>query len=218
MFIGHLAVGLAGKRIAPRVPLPALILAPILLDGLWPIFLLLGWERVRIDRGNTPVSPFDFQHYPWSHSLLMTLIWSALVALGYRTLTRDGRGALWLGAAVTSHWVLDWVTHRPDLPLWPGGPLVGLGLWRSLAGTVVIEVGMFLVGLWFYLRVTRPRGWMGRLSLWSLVVTLLYLYVGNLQPLPGGATEHAIALFGLLGWLFIPWAWWIERTRRTVRA
>lgn len=217
MFIGHLAVGLAGKRLAPRVPLTALLFAPILLDGLWPVFLLLGWEWVRIDRGNTPVTPLDFQHYPWSHSLLMTLVWSALVALGYRTLTRDGRGALWLGAAVTSHWVLDWVTHRPDLPLWPGGPLVGLGLWRSLAGTVVVEVAMFLVGLWLYLRMTRPRGWMGRLSLWSLVAALLYLYIGNLQPLPAGATEHAIALFGLLGWLFIPWAWWIERTHRTVR-
>ena len=217
MFIGHVAVGLAGKRLAPRVPLPALLLAPLLLDGLWPIFLLLGWERVRIDRDNTPVTPLDFQHYPWSHSLLMTLVWSALVAVGYRTLTRDGRGALWLGAAVTSHWVLDWVTHRPDLPLWPGGPLVGLGLWRSLAGTVLIEVAMFLVGLWLYLRVTRPRGWMGRLSLWSLVVALLCLYIGNLQPPPAGLTEHAIARFGLLGWLFIPWAWWIERTRRTVR-
>jgi membrane-bound metal-dependent hydrolase YbcI (DUF457 family) len=217
MFIGHFAVGLAGKRVAPRAPLTVLLLAPILLDGLWPIFLLLGWERVRIDRGNTAVTPLDFQHYPWSHSLLMALVWSALVAIVYLALTRDGRGGLWLGAAVTSHWVLDWVTHRPDLPLWPGGPLVGLGLWRSLGWTVVVEVAMFLVGLWLYLRVTRPRGWMGRLSLWSLVAALVYLYVGNLRPLPATATEHAIALLGLLGWLFIPWAWWIERTRRTVR-
>ena len=217
MFIGHFAVGLAGKRFAPRAPLVALLFAPLLLDALWPVFLLLGWEHVRIDRGNSAVTPLDFQHYPWSHSLLMTLVWSALVALGYRTLTRDGRGALWLGAAVTSHWVLDWVTHRPDLPLWPGGPLAGLGLWRSLAGTVLVEVAMFLVGLWLYLRMTRPRGWMGRLSLWSLVAALLYFYVGNLQPLPAGVAEHAIALFGLLVWLFIPWAWWIDWTRRTVR-
>jgi hypothetical protein len=83
--------------------------------------------------------------------------------------------------------------------------------------TALLFAPILLVGLWLHLRVTRPRGWMGRLSLWSLVATVLYLYIGNLQPLPAGATEHAIALFGLLGWLFIPWAWWIERTRRTVR-
>ena len=217
MFIGHFAVGLAGKHFAPRVPLVALLFAPLLLDALWPIFLLLGWERVRIDPGNTAVTPLDFQHYPWTHSLVMALVWSALVSIGYRTLTRDGRGALWLGAAVASHWVLDFVTHRPDLPLWPGGPLVGLGLWRSLAATVVVEVIMFLIGLRLYLGVTRPRGWMGRLSLVSLVGALLYFYVANLQPLPAGVTEHSIGLFGLLVWIFIPWAWWIDWTRRTVR-
>lgn len=216
MFIGHFAVGLAGKRFAPRAPLAVLLFAPLLLDGLWPIFLLLGWERVRIDRGNTAVTPLDFQHYPWSHSLLMALVWSALVAIAYRALTRDGRGAWWLAAAVTSHWVLDWITHRPDLPLWPGGPLVGLGLWRSMAATVIVELAMFFAGLWLYLRMTRPRGWVGRLSLGSLVVGVLYLYVVNLQPLPAAATERAIALSGLLGWLFIPWAWWIDWTRRTV--
>jgi len=216
VFIGHFAVGLAGKRFAPRAPLAVLLFAPLLLDGLWPIFLLLGWERVRIDRGNTAVTPLDFQHYPWSHSLLMALVWSALVAIAYRALTRDGRGAWWLAAAVTSHWVLDWITHRPDLPLWPGGPLVGLGLWRSMAATVIVELAMFFAGLWLYLRMTRPRGWVGRLSLGSLVVGVLYLYVVNLQPLPAAATERAIALSGLLGWLFIPWAWWIDWTRRTV--
>jgi len=215
MFIGHFAVALAGKRVAPRVPFTALLLAPILLDGLWPIFLLLGWERVRIDPGNTPMTPLDFQHYPWSHSLLMVLVWSALFALVYLTLSRDRRGAMWLGAAVTSHWVLDWTTHRPDLPLWPGGPKAGLGLWYSPVGTIVVEVAMFLVGLWLYLRATRPRGWTGRLSLGSLVVVLGGLYLANLQPLPAGATERAIAHVGLVGWLFVPWAWWIERTRST---
>ena len=216
MFLGHIAVGFVGKRFAPRVSLATLLFAPIFLDLLWPIFLLLGWERVRIDPGNTAFTPLDFQHYPWSHSLLMTLVWAGLVAIVFLAMTRDDRGAAWLGMAVTSHWVLDWFTHGADLPLWPGGPRVGFGLWHSPVATVIIEVSGFLAALWLYLRMTRPRGWRGRFSLWSLVVALALIYLADLQPLPVGANEHAIAVAGLLGWLFIPWAWWIESTRRTV--
>lgn len=51
-----------------------------------------------------------------------------------------------------SHRVLDFVTHRPDLPLWPGGPLAGLGLGNSVPGTIVVEGGSFAAGTWAYLR------------------------------------------------------------------
>ena len=217
MFLGHFAVGLAGKRFAPRASLATLLFAPLLLDGLWPIFLLLGWERVAIDPGNTAVCPLDFQSYPWSHSLLMTLVWAGLVGFAFRVVMRDVRGAMWLGGAVTSHWVMDFIAHRPDLPLWPGGPRVGLGLWQLPIATAAVEIATFVLGIWLYLRVTRPRGWKGRLSLWSLVTVVGLLYIANLQPLPAGATPRAIALGGLAFWLFIPWAWWIESTRRTVR-
>ena len=216
MFLGHIAVGFVGKRFTPRTSLAMLLFAPMFLDLLWPIFLLLGWERVRIDPGNTAFTPLDFQHYPWSHSLLMTLVWAGLVAFVFLAITRDDRGAAWLGMAVTSHWVLDWFTHGADLPLWPGGPKVGFGLWHSPGATVTIEVAAFLVALWLYLRITRPRGWKGRISLWSLVGLLTLSYAANLQPLPSGANAHAIAVVGLSMWLFIPWAWWIESTRRTV--
>jgi len=98
-----------------------------------------------------------------------------------------------------------------------GGPRVGLGLWNSVAGTVIVELLMFTIGLWMYLRVTRPRGSRGRLSLWLMVVTLAVLYFASMKPMPVGLSERTIGLMGLVGWGFIPWAWWIESTRRTVR-
>lgn len=221
MFLGHIAVGLAGKRFAPRASLATLLFAPMFLDYLWPIFLLLGWEKVRVDPGNTVVTPLAFESYPWSHSLHMTLFWSGLVGIVFRTVTRDTRGAVWVGIAVASHWVMDWITHRPDLPLWPSGPMVGLGLWNSVAGTVIVELGLFLIGLWLYMRDTRPRGGRGRLSLWSFVavVTLIYFMnlASNLGPIPAGASSRTIAWMALVLWIFIPWAWWIDYTRRTVR-
>jgi membrane-bound metal-dependent hydrolase YbcI (DUF457 family) len=221
MFLGHIAVGLAGKRFAPRASLATLLFAPMFLDYLWPIFLLLGWEKVRVDPGNTVVTPLAFDSYPWSHSLHMTLFWAGLVAIVFRTVTRDTRSAIWIGIAVASHWVMDWITHRPDLPLWPSGPKVGLGLWNSVAGTVLVELALFVVGLWLYMRDTRPRGGRGRLSLWSFVVAVTLIYfmnlASNLGPIPTSVSPRTIAMMGLALWIFIPWAWWIDYTRRTVR-
>jgi len=217
MFIGHIAVGLAGKRFAPRASLATLLFAALFVDLIWPLFLLMGWEEVRVDPGNTAFTGLDFVSYPWTHSLHMTVFWAGLIALIYRMVTRDTRGALWIGAAVASHWVLDWITHRPDLELWVEGPRVGLGLWNSVAGTIMLETSMFIAGLWLYLRATRPRGGRGRLSLWSLVVFLWIVYILNLRPPPAGLPPRAIAWMALLLWLFIPWGWWIDATRRTVR-
>ena len=217
MFLGHFAVGFAGKRFAPRLSVGTLLFAPLFLDLIWPIFVLLGWEHVRVVPGATKFTPLDFVSYPWSHSLHMTLFWSGLVGILVRAVTRDSRSAIWAGCAVASHWLLDWITHGPDLPLWPGGPRVGLGLWNSVAGTVILEVLMFVIGLWIYLRATRPRGGRGRLSLWSLVATVTLLYFANMQAPPAGTRERSIAVMALAGWLFIPWGWWIESTRRTVR-
>src|SRR3954470_23167036 len=129
MFIGHFAVGFASKRAAPDTNLGILMLAPLFLDLLWPIFLLLGIESVRIDPGNTAVTPLDLHDYPWSHSLLMSLVWSALAGGAVWAAVRQFRPALVIAAGVFSHWVLDFVTHRPDMPLYPGSETyLGLGL------------------------------------------------------------------------------------------
>ena len=217
VFLGHLAVGLAGKRVVPRASLATWLFAPMLLDLLWPLFLLLGWEHVRVVPGITAFTPLDFESYPWSHSLHMTLFWAGLAGIAYRMVTRDNRGAIWIAMAVVSHWVMDWITHRPDLPIWPGGYKAGLGLWNVVWATVLVEVALFVVGLWFYLRATRPRGGRGRLSLWSLVVTVSLVYLANIRPLQEGTSPRTVALMALFMWVIIPWAWWIDATRRTVR-
>jgi len=156
MFLGHYAVALAARRATPRGSLGALFFAAQFLDLLWPILLLAGVEHVRIAPGITRFTPFDFYDYPISHSLATSVGWALIVGAGYFAWRRDARTAAIVGALVASHWVLDLVMHRPDLPLAPGGgPLVGLGLWRSVPVTLALELGMFAAGVAIYLRSTR---------------------------------------------------------------
>jgi membrane-bound metal-dependent hydrolase YbcI (DUF457 family) len=212
MFIGHFAVGLASKRLAPRASLGVLMAAPNLLDLLWPIFLLLGWEQVRIQSGNTAFTPLDFVSYPISHSLLTACGWGALFALFYWARTRYTRGAVVIGLSVVSHWVLDFITHRPDMPLYPGGPKLGLGLWNSVPATISVEVGMYVVGAWLYLSMTRARDRTGAYALWAFLAFGQITYVANiLGPPPPSA--RAIAFAALTLWLVPVWAWWIDRHR-----
>jgi membrane-bound metal-dependent hydrolase YbcI (DUF457 family) len=214
MFIGHFAVGLAAKRVAPRTSLGTLFAAAQLLDLVWPVFILLGVETVRIEPGITAFTPLDFVSYPWTHSLSMALVWAVAFGFAYRARTSFSRGALTVGALVVSHWVLDFVTHRPDLPLWPGGPRVGLGLWNSVGATVIVEGALFTVGVYLYATGTRATTRAGRFAFWALVAFLVLIYVANMGPPPPSA--RAIGMAGLLMWLFVPWAVWIDRNRRRI--
>lgn len=216
VFLGHFAVGFASVRVAPRAPLPALIAAPILLDLLWPIGLLTGLESVRVVPGITAVVPLDLHDYPYTHSLAMAVVWSVLFAVGYLAVSRDRRGALVIGLAVASHWLLDVVTHIPDLPLYPGAAdHVGLGLWRSLPGTLAIEIPLFVAGVGLYATATRPRSRGGSIALWSLVAFLVVAYGSSLGG-PPPPSARLVAVSALAMWIFLPWAWWIDRTRERV--
>lgn len=213
MFVGHLAAALAAKRVEPDVPLAAGVAAAFALDLVWPILLLAGVETVTIDPGNTDFTNLAFDSYPWTHSLAMVLIWSVLgLALG-KAVLRSWRGGAVIGGLVLSHWVLDWVTHRPDLPLWPGGPLVGLGLWNSIPGTIVVEAGLFGVGILLYLRTTDAKDRTGSLALAGLLLLTGLIWVTQpWAPLP--PSSSAVAWGAMTLWLIPPWALWIERHRR----
>lgn len=216
MFIGHFGLAMAAKKVAPRPSLGTLVLAAQLVDGIWPIFLLLGWEDAAIVPGITVVTPLDFRWYPYTHSLLAVVAWGALFAVTYYAFRRDASGARWLAALVVSHWVLDLVAHRPDLPLWPAGPRVGLGLWNSLRATLVVEFALFLVGAAIYASVTRSRDRWGTLLLWSFVIVLAGIYLSAVFG-PPPPSVRVLAMSGLLGWLFVAWGYWIDRHRMAIR-
>lgn len=216
MFIGHFGVGFGVKSAAPRVSLGTLFLAAQFLDLLWPTLLLIGVEQVRIVPGITTVTPLDFFDYPISHSLLAVIGWSLLTAGVYQFITRYARGAIVLGVAVASHWLLDLVVHRADLPLYPGGALeVGLEAWQSLPLTLAIEVPLFALGVWLYVRATIARDRTGTWALFALVLFLGLVYAANLLgPPPPDVTT--VALAGHAQWLLVAWGYWIDRHRRPV--
>jgi membrane-bound metal-dependent hydrolase YbcI (DUF457 family) len=216
VIIGHYAIAFAAKRAAPRTSLGMTAFAVQFADELWPILLLVGVEHVRIVPGLMAASPLDFAYYPWSHSLLMSTVWAALIGGAYYAVRRDRRGAWVVAGCVVSHWLLDVPMHRPDLPLWPGSSVrVGLGLWRSIRLTLAIEVVLFVAGLGIYLRTTRPRDRIGRWGLWAMILVLVFIYLTG----AGGApppSERALALGALGLWLFVPWSWWVDRHRELV--
>jgi membrane-bound metal-dependent hydrolase YbcI (DUF457 family) len=217
MFIGHFAVGYGAKRYAPRAPLWALMAAPLLADILWTVFLLTGWEHARIRVGDTRYTPLDLYDFPWSHSLVMLVVWATVLGAGYFLWKRDWAGVLAIWIGVVSHWALDWITHRADMPLYPGGPKFGLGLWNSIAGTMAVEIMMLAVGVGTYARATRARDWIGRYFFWGYVVVLMIFYVGDRfgrQP----SSVNEIAWTGvILTVVMLVWAGWFDAHREARR-
>lgn len=206
MFIGHYGPALAGPRFAP-VPLWMLFIAVQFLDFLWGAFIALGIEHVRVMPGFTAMSPFDLYDMPWSHSLLMAVVWSAVLGGVWSLVakTRKRAGGLVVAAAVMSHWLADLLMHVPDLPLWPGGPQVGFGLWNNAPLTLVAEFGVLLAGWVVYMMATRAKNTVGRYGPVVLFAILAGLYwLNHVMPPPpdpvtGGLT--AIALFSALSFL-----------------
>ncbi len=213
MFLGHFALALAAKQVAPKTSLGTTSLAANLADLVWPLLLVLDVEQVQIVPGLMAASPFDFTHYPWSHSLLAGVVAGLCLGLGYYFLRRYPRGALVVGALVVSHFVLDYFFHRADLPIWPGGPKVGLGLWQSLPITLVAEAVALGLGVFVYRRMTVAIDRAGNIAFWALVSFLAAIYVSSIfgPPPPSG---HTVGWMALGGWVVVPWAYYIDRHRR----
>ncbi len=225
LFVGHLALAYAAKRWVPHLSLAVLFAAVQLADLIWPVLVAAGLERVRIAPGITAATPLEFISYPYSHSLLTLSVWGALFAFAVARLTSASapdaprapvapNAPMVLFALVVSHWVLDVVTHMPDMPLYPGGPKFGFGLWNSVAGTLLIELSMFTIGVWIYTRATAARDAAGRWGTWGLVAFLAIGFLATGTPPPSVTALWMSTLAG--GAIILALAWWSDRHRTAV--
>jgi hypothetical protein len=217
MFLGHYGIAFALKRAEPKLSLGTLFLAVQLADLLWGIFLLLGWERVRIDPGYTAVTPLQFLEYPISHSLVGLTIWALIGAAVYyswptRDTSRHWQAAALVGFAILSHFPLDVLVHAPDLPLWgQESRKLGLGLWNNPTATLLLELVTLAAGVAVYagFRSRRHPVRPGRLAGLVLVLVAIYL-VSFFGPPPPSVTAIAVAdIIGLL--LLAAFAGWADR-------
>jgi membrane-bound metal-dependent hydrolase YbcI (DUF457 family) len=212
MLAGHLAVGFAGKCIGPKISLGTWTTAALLADLLAFVFMISGWERFR------PLPEVASNRFvgeiPFSHSLLVNALWGAMLAAGFYLWRRNRSGATLLFAAVLSHWVLDVVSHRPDMPLVPGTrPLLGFGLWNSVPATVIVEGGLWLAAIVVYVRATRSRNWLSAIVFWLGIALFTVSWLGNItagiDPDPTRAGVNGLIFFSLI----IAWACWMNRAR-----
>jgi hypothetical protein len=214
MFLGHFGVAFAAKSAAPAISLGMLFAAAQFADLLWPILVLAGVERVEIHPGITAVTPLDFIHYPYSHSLVALVAWGVALGFGYRVIRDGGWRAFWVIAAlVVSHWVLDVLVHRPDMPLSLGeSTKVGLGIWNSIALSVALELAMFAGCIAIYARITRAIDRVGTWAFAGLIASFLAIYAGAVFGPPPPSVQ-AVAWSGIGMWILVAWAWWVDKHR-----
>ena len=221
MFIGHFALGYAAKRWVPGLSLAILFAAALFADLLWPVLVALGIEQVRIVPGITASTPLEFISYPYSHSLLTLSLFGAILGwlIGNRIPADRARGAVAPGLVifllVVSHWVLDVITHIPDMPLYPGGPKFGFGMWNSVPATLVTETVLFAAGVWLYARTTRPLDTTGT---WTFACVTAFLFVGFLVNAQGTPPPSVTALWVMalsLGALTLWLSWLADSHRRS---
>ena len=217
MFIGHFALAFGAKKFAPQVSLGILFLACQLADIIWPNLVLLGIERLEIEPGITLMTPLNFVHYPYSHSLLMLALWSTIFAAFYAMIRHSSTKTVIVIAVLgLSHWILDVLTHRPDMPITVGDTsFIGFGLWNFPVIAVPLELLLFGVGIWLYTHQTKPLNRKGTIGFWALILFLLVVYAASLfGPPPPSPT--AVAWSAQAMWILIAWGFWVDK-HRTIR-
>lgn len=223
MFIGHYGIGLALKKVEPRLSLGLLIFGAIMLDILFGLFLLAGVEHAKIIPGATVVSPFEFYDYPLSHSELGAVMWATAVFLAYwlwpkGDRTQRKRPAFILSVAIFSHFILDVISHRPDMTIsGNNSSILGLSLWNSLAGTMIVELGLLFIGSALYMSATYSVSSSGKYGFALMILILMVLYIGNIfGPPPPDMISVAVTITaGQLA--LVALAFWVDRNRITNR-
>ena len=215
MFIGHyapaLAVGANGK-----IKLWQAFIAVQVLDFAWAGLNIAGVEKTRITEGFAGNSPLDLYHMPYSHSLGMSLIWAVIAAVLFAIVFRKQArvGAILFGVLVFSHWVMDLLVHKPDLALWFGSNKVGFGLWEKPLLANILELGLFIAGMVWYLSKTIATGMVGKYYPIAFIGLFAAIHaIGQTMPTPKSMSEFtitALASYILLALL----AAGLDKTRR----
>ena len=216
MLVGHAAIALAGKRLEPRLSLGTLMAAALLADLLGFVLVLLGIEHWTLKPGGSGVNAVDLDSIAWSHGLVPDLLWAGLLAGGYFLWRHQVKGAWILFAAVLSHWVLDFVSHKPDMPLAAGlSARYGLGLWTSLPATLLVEGGLWLVALVVYVRATRASKRTGIYVFWPVIAFVTLAWISNFTAPPAAGSMTTAAVAGLIFFtLLVAWSFWMDRVRK----
>ena len=214
MFLGHFGIAFAAKKVVPAISLGALFVAAQFADLLWPLLVLAGVERVEIHPGITAVTPLDFIHYPYSHSLLALGGWAVAAGVAYGLMSGRGiRAFVVIAALVVSHWFIDVAVHRPDMPVMPDeSTKLGLGIWNSIPATLAVEFLLFGAGVAMYARATRAVDATGRWAFMGLLAFLVAIYFAAVFG-PPPPSAQAVAASGLAMWLLVAWGYWIDKHR-----
>lgn len=148
---GHLAIAFAAKHTAPKSSLWLLLAATEILDLLAFAFMAIGIEHVAPEPS-----------FAWSHGLFMSVVWSVVTGAVAFLLSKNHRTGTIVGLLVFSHWVLDFISHYRDLPLFfDGSPLVGLGLESSILVGIIIEFSMLAGGVTLYMLTRKMTEYQG---------------------------------------------------------
>jgi hypothetical protein len=215
MFIGHYGPAVAIKAMRPAIPMWLLFISVQLVDVAWAVLVLLGIEKVRIVPGITASNPLDLYYMPYTHSLAGALLWALVAIILYKSLSgvRMRSAASWIGLAVFSHWVLDLLVHKPDLPLYDDTMKIGLGLWNYPAIALALEALLLFGGMTLYLRRTTAINVIGRFGMCVFGILMLaiqcYVFFGPPPASPRAAATTALASYVV----FAAVAQWLDRQR-----
>jgi len=215
MTFGHYSISFAAKAVARTVPLWVYFLAAQWLDICWSILVLLGIEKVQIVPGLIEAHAIDHYYMPYSHSLPGAIALSAVFGGLVASTVAEKRSAAFgvVSAASLSHWVLDFLVHVPDLPLYGNTAKVGLGLWRYVSISFPLELILLIAGAWIYARAVPTTSARGRNMLWVFVALLAAMQVYTaFGPPPDSETTMAITGLGFYV-VLAALAAWVERIR-----
>jgi len=213
MGIGHFGIALIAKRAEPALSLGTVALAAMLADFVCFILLIAGIEHF----SNVPGARLNLMfgdHIVWSHSLLMDATWGAIFAAIFFAIRRAAKGAWILFACVVSHWILDVISHRPDMALAPGTEArLGFELWNSFPATLAVEGGFWLLAIIVYVRSTKAKSVPGAIAFWVGASLLTLISLVNLRA---GIDQSPVraGIGGLIVFsIFVAWAYWMNRAR-----